>query len=237
MEHKSKNKQWSKTIFGIAGAVAGAVAAYVLWIRPRILKWGASDEEASRPLPGDALLPQARMEETHAITIHAPASRVWPWLVQIGHQRAGWYSYDAIHRMMGIAGSVDYEDRSTDRIVPELQDLSVGDAVEIAPDAGLEVALLEPERALVLYAGLDMHAGQPIEITSERPESFLLTSWAWVLDPVDDQTTRLIVRIRQDYNPSLPNELMIRGIIEPGSFIMERRTMLNIKKLAEQAYE
>jgi hypothetical protein len=236
MKDKSHTKKWSKMILGLAGAVAGAVAAYILWIRPRILRWGATDEEVNRPLPGDALLPTAQMEETHAITIHAPASRVWPWLVQIGHQRAGWYSYDAIHRMMGIAGSVDYEDRSTDRIVPELQDLSVGDTIEIAPDAGVEVALLEPERAMVLYAGLDMRTAEPVEANAERPETFLLTSWAWVLDPIDEETTRLIVRIRQEYNPSLPNELMIRGIIEPGSFIMERRTMLNIKQLAEGAY-
>jgi hypothetical protein len=80
-----------------------------------------------------------------------------------------------------------------------------------------------------------MRTAEPVEANAERPETFLLTSWAWVLDPIDEETTRLIVRIRQDYNPSLPNELMIRGIIEPGSFIMERRTMLNIKQLAEGA--
>jgi hypothetical protein len=175
------------------------------------------------------------MKTTHAITIRAPAAEVWPWLVQIGCKRAGWYSYDFIHRILGVAGSVDDDRRSVNRIIPELQHLEVGDMVSIAPEMGFAVAAIEPGRALVLHARADMSSGRPLDVTDRMPNKYLHSSWVWFLDEVGERTTRLIVRTRQDYNPSLLNTLMIRGLIEPGGFAMERKTLRGIKQRAEAA--
>jgi len=175
------------------------------------------------------------MKSTHVITIRASAAEVWPWLVQIGYRRAGWYSYDAIHRILGVAGSVDDDRCSANRIIPELQHLEVGDSIEIGPGMGYKVAAIEPNRALVLHISLDMCTWRSFDPTSATPDKYLNSSWVWFLDEIDEKTTRLIVRIWQDYTPSLPNKLMMRGLIEPGSFIMERKTLLGIKRRAEAA--
>jgi hypothetical protein len=216
-------------------AGAGLAAGYILAIRPRILTWGATDGEVKRPLLGDDLVRDAKMEATHAITINRPAEEVWPWLVQIGHHRAGWYSYDELHRLMGIAGSLEDDRRSAEHILPQLQDLEVGDVVGIAPDVGYRVVDIQPGRALVLNIAVDASTGRVLDIGEGTPARYLASSWTWFLDPIDDDATRLIVRIRMDYNPSLANALMIRAVIEPGSFIMERRTLLGIKERVEGA--
>ena len=137
---------------GIAVGVAGLVA---LVIRLWQLRRGATDAEVRRSSPGDDLVPDPKCGYTQAITIKAPVSEVWPWLVQIGYKRAGWYTHDFLHRLVGIAGCVDDERRSAKRIIPELQDLKVGDVVDIAPGMGYEVVGLEPEQVLILHMRLD----------------------------------------------------------------------------------
>lgn len=221
----------------IGGAITGAafVAGYALAIRPRILTWGASDEEVKRPLPGDDLVQEAKMEATHAITIERPPDEVWPWLVQIGHQRAGWYSYDWLHRLMRIAGSVEDERRSAEHIIPELQDLQVGDVVEIGPEMGYKVVEMEPGRALVLHVALETGSFRPFDPSEETPPEYFTSSWTWFLEQSGENVSRLIVRIRVGYSPSLANALMVRGVMEPGSFVMERKTLLGIKRRAEAA--
>lgn len=108
---------------GILIAVAVSVTAYWQWLRPEKRNWGASDAEIRRPLPGDALLPAPQLEATRAITIHAPPTRVWPWLLQIGQGRGGFYSYDWLENLAGCGV------RSATRIHPEWQKLDVGDVV------------------------------------------------------------------------------------------------------------
>lgn len=229
------NRKSSSTIIGATIAGAAALSAYLFVVRPWLLRWGATDDDVRRPLPGDDLVPHPKMGITHAITIHASAAEVWPWLVQIGYKRAGWYSYDSIHRAMGIAGSPDDDRCSANRIIPELQQLEVGDSIEIGPGMGYTVAAIEPGRALVLHIALDTRTWQSLDLTGPMPDNYLNASWIWFLDEIGERTTRLIVRHRQDYNPSLLNELMMRGLIEPGSFIMERKTLLSIKQRAEAA--
>jgi len=206
---------------------------YWLVIRPWLLRWGATDADARRSLPGDDLLPHPKMETTHAVTIRASAAEVWPWLVQIGHKRAGWYSYDWFHRLMGVAGSVDDDRCSARRVIPELQHLEVGDSVEIAPGMGFKVVAIEPGRALVLHVALDMRTWRPFDPAGTIPDAYLNSSWVWFLDGVDEKTTRLIVRTRYDYNPSLLNALMMRGLMGPGGSVMERKTLLGIQQRAE----
>ena len=216
-------------------ALFSAGIPYWLVIRPWLLTWGATDADVRRTLSGDDLVFHPKMETTHAITIRASATEVWLWLAQIGYKRAGWYSYDLIHRVLGVAGSVDDGRCSATRIIPELQHLEVGDSVEIGPGMGYKVVAIEPERALVLHSTVNMSTWQSFDLTDPMPDKYLDSSWVWLLDEVDERTTRLIVRTRQDYNPGLLNALMIRGVVEPGGSVMERKTLLGIKQRAEAA--
>src|SRR5450759_2138223 len=114
-------------------AMGAAGAAYLLLARPRHLRWGATDQESRGPLPGDDLLANPDLAATRAITVRAPADQVWPWIAQLGQGRGGFYSYDALENLIGC------DIRSADRVVPEWQDVKVGDEVKLAPEVGLGV--------------------------------------------------------------------------------------------------
>jgi len=195
---------------GIIAAAAGAVTAYAAVLRPRHLRWGATDEEVRMPFPGeDPNAPPAKVSATHAVTIHAPAHEVWAWLVQIGQDRAGFYSYSWIENLMGC------HLRNADRIVLEWQELKAGDGVRLHPKApALPVTYLEPGRALVLGGG-----------------------WGFVLKEIDPHTTRLIARGWGDAIPDIRNPalhfLYWRVLFEPLQFLMERKMLLGIKARAE----
>lgn len=197
-------------------AAAGATAAlYGLAIRPWQRRWGATRAEARRPLPGDALVPRPNYETTRAITIDAPADAVWPWLVQMGQGRGGFYSYDWLENLFGL------DIHSSDRIEPDWQSVDLGDPVHMAPPdqfdgtARMDIALVEEERALVLRSPADAPPEQA-------------ASWAFVLDPVDDGTTRLLVRLR------LRAPLPMRLMLDPAHFIMERKMLYGLKRRAER---
>jgi hypothetical protein len=166
-------------------------------------------DEARRPLPGDDLLPGSKDQWTHAITIAAPPKDVWPWLVQLGCRRAGWYSYDGIDN-----GGIP----SAERIVPELQHVEVGDLFAWTPDAydGFIVKAVEHEHALVI--GGD--AG-----------SLYRVSWAFVLEPIDESHTRLLTRTRGECK-RLVGKLRLL-VFHPVHFAMQRKQLLNIKRRAE----
>jgi proline iminopeptidase len=115
------------TIRKLATLFSLALVAYALLIRPRLLRWGATDEEVSRPYPGAELVPGGSRGATNAITIDAPPARVWPWLVQIGYGRGGWYSWDRLD---------NFGRASADRIHPEWQQIAVGDRLPSDPLAG-----------------------------------------------------------------------------------------------------
>jgi hypothetical protein len=96
-------------------ALAGGYTAVLVGARRWHQHWGATDEEIARPLPGDDLIPAAKLDSTQAITIHAPAEHIWPWLAQMGYEnRAGTYSYDLIERSIG---------RNLDRLDPDIPPL------------------------------------------------------------------------------------------------------------------
>jgi len=195
---------------GLAVAGTGAIAAYVLAIRPWHLRWGATDEELTQNLPGDDLTPHPQLKATHAVTINAPADDVWPWLVQMGQNRGGFYSYTWLENLVGC------KMRNADEIVPEWQELKVGDSVWLHPKAPpTQVAAIEPNRAIVLKG------------------------WgAFVLQPINEKRTRLIIRSQGDYEPNLGNPvfnfLLWRVVFEPAHFIMERKMLLGIKERAEK---
>jgi len=132
-----------------------AVAACTLVARPLQLTWGAKDRESEEPLPGDDLIAHADLAATRAITIRASSSEVWPWIAQLGQGRGGFYSYDFLENLVGC------DIHSADRIVPEWQDVSVGDEVRFAPEVGLAVAFVEQARSLVLRGGVSIGTTAP----------------------------------------------------------------------------
>ncbi len=218
------------------GVVGAAFIAFVLLFSP-LLKgwyrsWGATPAEVKKKLPGDELVPRPRMQSTRAITIQAPPAAVWPWLLQFGLKRGGWYSYDFLEAMAGAAGFVD--GHSTWRVIPELQGLKVGDKVWMHPRIlPLTVAAMEPERALVFHTRLDLETKVFFELGEKMPAQYVNSNWVFFLQR-SANTTRLLVRSRLDYGPSnLINTIAWRVFTDPISFVMERRMLLNIKKRAE----
>lgn len=226
---------WSAAGLLAAAVIVVAGFVYALVIRPWHLRRGATDAEVRRSLPGDDLVSESRCGYTHAVTIKAPVSEVWAWLVQIGYRRAGWYSHDWLHRLMGIAGSVDDKRRSAKRIIPELQDLQVGDVIEIAPGMGYVVADLAPEQALILSSRVDTGKWESLSSEDPLPAKYLCSSWVWCLKEVNARTTRLIVRVRTDYNPGLLSTLSAGIPNELGSLVMQPKTLRTLKQRAEMS--
>jgi hypothetical protein len=225
-----------------AGAVAGGAIVYQRVVRPWWRTWGVDERDVVRPLPGDDLVPGARTIDTRSIEIDAQPADVWPWLVQMGYGRAGWYSYDAID-MAGV---------SSRRIVPEWQTLAVGDVVPTYPGGGFEVRRLEPGRALVLYSDTSLVASQaesvrganakrPLEnvaatgalLGATQPTEFA-ASWAFVLEPMTGDRTRLIERFRVEFGESdKPWTALTLPVVGFGVFVMTQRQMLGIRERAE----
>ena len=176
----------------------------------------ATPEEKRRRLPGDDLIVDPLASLTHAITVRCVPEQVWPWLAQMGAGRGGWYSYDAIDN----GGQ-----RSSERIIPELQAVEVGYLFPWLPGAseGFNLLACEPGHALVL--GALALGGSPV------------VTWAFVLEPGTGGTTRLIVRARgsRKYRfHGLPG-WVTRLVVPPGHFVMQRKQLLGIARRAELA--
>ena len=197
----SAGARWGLVMAGIA------VGAYALLIRPWQLTWGATPEEVAAPLPGDDLIPHPMFNATRAITIAAAPDQVWPWLIQAGVTRAGWYSYDLLDNLGRP---------SARRIIPELQHLAPGDVVPMSPDGkqGIEVHSMEAPTSMVWSS--------PGE-----------TSWTWQLDPLPHGSTRLITRIRSRMRPS-PRSVAFYAVVEIADIWMIRKMLLNIRERAER---
>jgi len=226
---------------GVVEGIVGAAFITVTFAFSPLLKswyrsWGANDSEVRRNLPGDDLVPHPKSIATRAITIQAPASHVWPLLLQIGLRRGGWYSYDLLEAFAGAADFID--GCSAKRIIPELQGLKVGDKIwmhdRILP---LTVVTMEPERALVFLTRVDVQNKTYFELGDKMPEKYVNSSWGFFLEYADSKTTRLLVRSRLDYNPNLMNKIAWRVFTDPISFVMERKMLINIKRIAEAPQE
>lgn len=208
---------------------AAGVAAYIYVLRPWHLRWGATDEEVERSLPGDELVPQPKINATHAVTIFAPAEKVWPWIAQIGQGRGGFYSYTWIENRL-----LHLNIQNADRILPEFQNPKVGERIPLAPNGfGVPIAILEPGRALVAHGDTRI---SPSVFPNMRPGDFFNASWGFYLEPMGERATRLIERERIDYSPSLYNAIFMRAFLEPGAFLMARKMLLGIKQRAEKWY-
>jgi hypothetical protein len=191
-------------------------------MRPWLLRWGTTSDEASQPLPGDELVPQPILETTRAITIRASAAEIWPWLVQMGQGRGGFYSYDWLENLLRL------DIHNADTIEPEIQHLKSGDLVPFWRGGGVHVISLEPQRALVLAGRFD---GAGLE---EFRGGGAGGSWVFILKAINACTTRLIVRTRvASFPPVELSVLFVRFLLEPAHFIMERKMLVGIKERVE----
>lgn len=181
----------------------------------RIHRWGATDTEVAASYPGDELTPAARDVATRAITVHAPASAVWPWLQQIDQQRGGFYSYRWLENLVGCRMP------KVDRLLPQWGERTIGEKMWMTPperfkgNGHMIVARVDHDRVLAMLSP-DLYAGEPAT-------SGVSGSWAFVLTPIDEHSCRLIVRSRY----MRPNALF-----DAIHFMMEQRMMRTIARLA-----
>jgi uncharacterized protein YndB with AHSA1/START domain len=213
----------------LTGLLAFSLGAYGILARPRLLRWGASDAEVDETFPGAGLVPGGTRTATMAVTIDAPPSRVWPWLAQMGCNRAGWYSWDHLDN----GGST-----SAHEIRPEWQQIAVGDRLASSPSGRgwFEVAAVEPERFLALRAPLDLR-GKPFDTTAPRPRCHVDSLWAFRLDERPEGRTRLVV---SGYASSHPRPLTAIGEFlfwEPAHWIMQARQFTNLKRRAGRSQQ
>jgi hypothetical protein len=208
-------------VLAVASAFVASGVVYFAFVRPKVRGWGLDPHEAELPLPGDELIADPSHVETRGITIHAPVSKVWPWLVQMGFGRAGWYSYD----MLDNKGSAD-------GVMPEFQALAVGDIMPTHPGGGFLVKIVESERALVLYTDTDLLRSQA-ERSEKESYPDIKASWAFYLQP-EDGGTRLIERFRAKTPGSGPATAVLGEIMGTGIVLMTRKQMLSIKERVER---
>ena len=194
-----------------AASLAVLATGTALLTRRLTQTWGTLAGESDEPLPGDDLLPAAAVVATRGVGIGAPPRAVWPWLVQLGFGRGGFYSHDRLERLAGL------DIRSADAIEDRWQDLAVGDEVRLAPHLPLTVAILEPHRSLVL-AGIDDGRG-----SARAPYDF---TWAFVLRPVG-AGSRLLVRER--YQPHGVVGRAAAEVVQPVSFVMSAAMLRGIR--------
>ena len=214
--NKGFRHPWARRLANVMSVFVLVYGAAVVALRPTYVRWGTTAADRALVLPGDEREPNPGYRVDHAITIHAPASAVWPWLVQLGQGRGGFYSYDWLERAFGD------DIRNADRIHPEWQTIARGDLVRATQpsyfggrfgDLGWKVTDVVPGRALILE------------------------NWgAFVVEPIDDRTSRLIVRTRGAGNPSFLG--LVFGplnvfVFEPAHFIMQRGMLRGIRDRAE----
>jgi hypothetical protein len=190
---------------------AFAVIVYAWPIRRWFTCWGTTATDRSRVMSGDAIAAGPTYTATLAVTVDAPPEAVWPWLLQMGYQRGGLYSYDWLDRLFGYL-----DQPSATRILPQFQCLAVGDVIPIGRGPGFPVAAVDPHRALVLGG------------TSDGVQ------WVWQfgLYPIDASRTRLVSRnaVRTRLTPG---SWLFMRVIEPVAFLMTRRMLLGLKQRAE----
>jgi hypothetical protein len=195
--------------FIITILLAVLLCTYLLYLRPRSLRWGATDEEAAESMRGDGVVYRPDFKATRAVTVEATPEEIWPWLLQIGSKRAGWYSIDLIDNGGTPSSTV---------ILPEFQHIAEGDFIPFTPNRknGMWVKSFETNGFILWW------------------DKKHLASWLWKLVPVDPGRTRLITRLRTRYAWRSP-WIVYYLIADVGDIVMMRKCMLGIKERAEKA--
>jgi hypothetical protein len=205
---------WTAAAFGVGGAAA------VFLTRRLAQRSGATTSEVDSALPGDDLVPDPQIQTTRAITVHAPVDAVWPWVAQVGYHRGGWYTNARLDKLLWRI-----DNPSADRILPQFQELQVGDIVPDGPmgTARFIVAAITPGRLLALHDPDGTHI----------PHTDF--SWTFVLRGIDSGSTRLILRTRATYPQRWWVTPLAYLALGPADFIMAHVLMLRgIKERAER---
>lgn len=230
--------------------VLPALAAIALiTLRHHARGWGATTAEFRAPLPADDLIPQPQITTTHAVTIHAPPGQVWPWVVQMGYYRGGWFTdtdwWDylpdrylraLVREEVAQTGQGHREEPSADRILPEYQKLKVGDTILDGPPGTtfFTVAALESEKVLALYS--DSHARYlfPRRIR-DNPRWGIggEFTWVFVLQPAAEGDTRLLLRTRAVARPRV-YRLFLNACLPLVDWPLARKMLMGIKHRAEE---
>ena len=203
----------------VAGTVLAGSALYAA--RRFYRNWGTTKEECETPLPGDELVGQPAVQTTEGVWIDAPADAVWPWLVQMGQDRGGLYSYEGVENLIGLSY------RNADRIHPEWQQLSVGDAIRVVPRGwmGLRDGLVLPVVQIV--------PGQSIVLRVQPPAVPWDAVWSFHVMPRWEDRCRLLVRTRSRMRA--PGQVLGAEAAGPVMALMTRGMLLGIKRRAERA--
>lgn len=214
----------------VATSAPGVYAAYLAHglVRPSLLRRSVTPAEARAALPGDHLVPVPQWVATRGVTIAAPPHAVWPWLVQMGFGRAGWYSWYRFDN--------DGEP-SADHLEPGLQELAVGDLVPDGPRAGeglgvWRVAVLEADRALALYSCRHPVTGQEVDPLDPHAGPYVESGWAFALQQGGHGDTRLLVRVRAAVAPGWARPLF--GVLGLADTVMEHTMLDGIRRRAER---
>lgn len=206
-----------KNVAGAAAAGAGLYAA-----RRFYRNWGTTKEECETPLPGDELVGRPAVQTTEGVWIDAPAGAVWPWLVQMGQDRGGLYSYERLENLVGL------KYHNADRIHPEWQRLTVGDVVRLVPPGwlGRRDGLALPVAQII--------EGQSIVLRQQPPQFAFDAVWSFHVMPRWEDRCRLLVRSRSRMRQ--PGEVLGAELAGPVMALMTRGLLLGIKRRAEQAW-
>lgn len=211
-----------KTLFEFSFRFVISVAAFFLAAYPLILRrwhsmWGTTRDERQRVYPGDMLVALPRVQYTRAITIAATPAKIFPWLLQIGQGRGGFYSYELLENIVGS------NIHNANGILPQYQNLKVGDIIRLIPRdvPSYRVGMILPDEALVL------------QTNNPANDNRTTGSWGFYLHESESGTTRLIIRSRLDYEPTVMNFIIWRLITEPVHFLMEEKMLRGIKERVE----
>ena len=198
-----------ESVLNIALVIGVQIIVYVVFLRSKIMAWGASADEATMPLIGDELA--SGISSTRAISINAPISEVWKWIIQLGADRGGFFSYLFVEKALGYKAR---EESPT----PEFQEMEVGRNVP---------GSIDESKSVIKYNF------QVVAI--ETGKSFVLENWgAFVLKEINSEQTRLIVRTHEGQLPDLKSKVE-DFIFMPLHYIMERRMLMGIKSKVEGA--
>lgn len=215
---------WREVMAGIGGAGRMVFAMLTPFARHARSRWGLSAAEAARGYPGDALVEAPRWGWTHGIEIDAPARAVWPWIAQIGADRAGFYSYQWLENLVGC----DVHNAETIRADWQVRE---GDELRLHPKVpALRVQQVEPGRWFVALQAADRAAR-----AAGRP--WVAGSWLFLVAPLGDQRCRFVSRYRAASSDDLATRLRFGPtLVEPIGFAMDRRMLLGVKERAERAH-
>jgi hypothetical protein len=203
-----------KKLLAVLALVGLVLAIYLMWARPYQLRWGATATEVDRRMPGDEINLHPTFLATRAITIEGPPEQIWPWLLQMGYGRAGFYAYDIFENMGSPRGI-----RSADSIIPEFQLFKAGDEMPISPAGGLVFYAIEPNQYLI-WRGDGDYGG-----------------FIWALYPLDNYQTRLVSRARLSYSWNRPTQLAFDLLTEFSDHLAIRKILQGVKGRVEGKIE